>query len=94
MKIALFKNAEYGFSAVYEQNREEFLEEYVRVSQWVDVEFPMRSAEEYVPEQIKVLDSEREKIVEKFSTALAEIDKRKKELLAIPHQPGETHEHA
>jgi len=58
----------------------------IRLSEYVDVEFPPRAAEEVVPEQIAAIDAQLAEVADKFGKALAELKARKAELLAITNQ--------
>lgn len=85
MKIAKYKDVEFGFEVV----GNEFLdnvESYVRISEFVDVEFPPISSDELIQKHVSVLDKAREKVVTEFTRKLADIDRRKSELLSITHQ--------
>lgn len=57
-----------------------------RISEWVDIEWQPRSAEEIVPEQLAALDNDIAEVTEKFGHALAELKARKQELLALTNQ--------
>lgn len=57
-----------------------------RISKFIEVEFPPRTAEEVVPEQIAALDAQIAEVTEKFGRALGELKARKSELLAITNQ--------
>ena len=84
MRIALFKNTEFGFDSIGGK----YLEagsNYVRTSEYVEVEFPPRMADEVVQDQVKALDAERQLVIAKYVKTLANIDERKARLLALTH---------
>ncbi len=83
MKVAKFKSLEYGYESVSDEGLDH-LPNYVRLSEYVDVEFPPLGRDEVIQKQVSALDAVRERIVEEFTGKLAEIDRRKQELLALP----------
>ena len=84
MKIAKFKSTKFGFEAVSEEGLDGN-EEYVRVSEYIDVEFPPRQQAEVVAEQVAAIDIETEKLKDEFSARLNALGARKQELLALTH---------
>lgn len=93
MKIALFENVEYKTKSVWEAGNHEdgpeaFMpKSYVRISDWIDVEFPSRLAEEVLSTKLARLDKAEQEIHAKFHEALTAIKQRKQELLALTHEP-------
>lgn len=63
-----------------------YAKEYTRVSEFVEVEFPPRSAEEHVPEQLAVLDTAESELRSKFAAKLAEISSERAKLRALTHE--------
>ena len=59
---------------------------YVRISGWVDVDFPERSAEERVPEEIAQLDAQAEEVKREFAAKLRAIAEAKGTLLALTQE--------
>lgn len=86
MKIAKFKSLGHGYETVHTKALDG-CDGYVRISEYVDVEFPPLADAEMINNAIVALDRRREKIVDEFTDKLAEIDQQKSELLAITHQP-------
>ena len=84
MRIAKFKSIEYGFitiaSSIYEEE-----ETYIRISEYVDVDFPMIDTAEQVKSELAVLDMQEKKIMAAAASKIEEIHKRKKDLLALPY---------
>lgn len=54
-----------------------------RISEFVEVDFPDRSREEMIPEQIAKLDKEIAEEKERFSRVIERLNQRKSEILAI-----------
>ena len=63
------------------------IEGYFRVSEWVDVDFAERRAEDIIPQQIAALDRKAEEVKAEFTRKLQEIAQARASLLAITHQP-------
>lgn len=63
------------------------IEPYIRISEWVDVDFAERRAEDIIPQQIAALDRKAEEVKAEFTRKLQEIAQARASLLAITHQP-------
>lgn len=85
MKVALYKDVQYGFETVSGPSLDNS-QEYVRVSEFVNVEFPKLSDEETVRKQLAALDEMRGEVSRKFAAALKEIDQRKASLQALTYE--------
>ncbi len=86
MKVAKFKNVEYdNIEIVSDESREKW-ENYVRTSEYIDVEFTDRKQSEVINEQVAALDKVAEELGNKYMEGLAEIKQRKEELLALTVQ--------
>lgn len=59
---------------------------YVRVTEWVDVEFPDLGAEDLVPAQLAMLDRKAEEVKAEFTAKLREIAEARASLLALTHE--------
>ena len=59
---------------------------YVRISEYVEVEFPDREKAEYIKEEINLLDKMADEIRAKATEGLSNINRRKEELLALEHK--------
>ena len=57
--------------------------EYVRQSEYLDLDFPERDLAEIVPEQVAMLETAKEKLHEKYVVACVQIDEKISRLLAI-----------
>lgn len=83
MKCALYKSpGEYGHMIVSESSRY-FDENYTRISEDVDIDFPPLSQATIVNSEIAVLDIKRAELVTEFTQKLNTIDRRKSDLLAL-----------
>ena len=58
----------------------------IRVSEWVDVEFPPLAPEVIVPARIAALDRQAEEVKAEFTAKLREIADAKASLLALTHE--------
>ncbi len=58
----------------------------VRISEWVEVDFPPRAPEEVVPAQLAALDREAEAVRKEFTDKLHKIAERRASLLALTHE--------
>lgn len=82
MKIALYKRNEY--TLVNKAN--DWLEndaDYIRLSEIVDIEFPLLTPEVLVPRQLEILAKAEAELVTKHLEALASLQSRRKDLLAL-----------
>lgn len=93
--VALFKHMQFGFITVHGNTSAELasmrqdapsLNDYVRVSDVVEVELPPLSDDAVVAGAIKALDETRAEISREFARKLDEIDRQKADLLALTHQ--------
>jgi hypothetical protein len=60
--------------------------DYTRVSEYVEVTFPPRPPEEYVPEQVATIEKQMEQCTAKYAQVMAELKTRKADLLSITLQ--------
>lgn len=86
MKVALYKEVTGGWETVSIGDNLEGSTTYVRISEFVDVEFPRLKDEETVRKQLDALDTVRAEVSRKFAAALREIDARKSSLQALTHE--------
>ena len=85
MKYAIFKCQKYQYETIDNKHFEK-VSGYIRMSEYVDVEFPPLPDEEVIPLEIAALDKERDDELAKHLTKLENIAERKSKLLALPHQ--------
>ena len=58
----------------------------IRISEWVEIEFPPLPLSVTVPAQIAALDREAKTLKQEFAERLHEIAERKASLLALTHE--------
>jgi hypothetical protein len=85
IKLAIFKSKDSEFITVIDEIAE-YWEDYVRISEYVEVEFPDREKAECVKEEITILDKMADEIRAKATEGLNNINRRKEELLALEHK--------
>lgn len=59
--------------------------DYVRISEYVDVEFPTRSKDEVIEKQLAAINAAETALRNKFQTALNSIERQRAELMALPN---------
>ena len=94
MKIALYRHtlsADCSYETICNESSGRFSTG-VRISEWIDVDFPLRNAEEFVPEQLAVLDKAEAELRDKFAKKLQEIAERRAKLRCLTYQPPEASE--
>lgn len=84
MKIARFKNMEMDYFSICDWTEEMTPDSFIRVSEYVDVEFVEYSDQELVDKQIAVIDKQIQTVQAATSVKLDELEQRKAELLALP----------
>jgi len=72
-----------------ESDAYEHMDDFVRITEYVDAEFKERPAEEVIPESITIYDSLKKAVNEEHAKAVATIDEKIAQLRAITHQPEE-----
>jgi len=89
MKIALFKNAGYELATpVPAGGWMEGDKIFIRISEYVDVEFPPISDGEIIQKRLDALDHAETELRTKFQDALGGIERQRQELRAITLQPA------
>ena len=83
-RIALF-DSKYGVS-VYQDVQEMYLTDYVRITEYVEVDFPDFPLETVVGNQVSYIDKQIDEIKNKAMDEIAELQTRKAELLALKHE--------
>ena len=84
MKIALYKSLKYNFESVYKAvGGMEYDYDYLRLSEIVDVDFPMLPDVDLVKAQVNALDNAIEKEQADSHVRIESMNQRKQELLAI-----------
>lgn len=59
---------------------------FVRVSEYIEVEFPLRPAEQVIPAQLAALDAKEKELRGEFLTKLNEIAEQRAKLKALTHE--------
>lgn len=76
MKIALYKNVKHDYETVHGDGLEGCVD-YVRLSEWVEVEFPRLRADETV---LEALDKNEQELREQFQRSLERINRQRQDL--------------
>lgn len=86
MRIAVFKmlRTSHPFETIKDESWEKHMaDDYVRISEYIDVEFPRLKSEEVVQKQLDALDTMEKEVRTKFQAALNTIEQQRQELRAI-----------
>ena len=90
MKIALFKSIEYGWTmpaAQHDNGSDPHLGSYIRITEYVDVDFPPRAPEEIVPAQLAAIDKAEKEARAEFQLKLNAFAEARANALALTHTP-------
>lgn len=85
MKVAIFKHLEHDFTLVSD-GLLDGCKSYVRLSEYVDIDFPMITNEAVVTRQVEALEEAKKNIQAQTERKLTEIDRKIGELLALPQE--------
>ena len=88
MKIAQFKSLEYGYESIQDESFED-IDDYIRISEYIDVEFTEINREEIVSAEISVIDKKIKSVNLAANQKVSELERIKAELLAIPDMSNE-----
>ena len=58
----------------------------IRISEWVEIDFPPLAPEQVIPAQLAALDREAEAVRQESAARLLKIAERKASLLALTHE--------
>ena len=88
MQIAQFKHVGDGgdYTCIWKRSmmlKDDNLAGYVRVSEWIEVEFPPRAPDAMIPEEVRQLDAKLEELKADFAKKVTAIEAAKANLLAI-----------
>ena len=89
MKYAQFKDPHYGYISVIGREDDELERGYaddVRISEWIEIDFPPLSQAEAVQAQLVALDAEQRKLVAERLDALQKIAEARAKLLSLTHE--------
>ena len=86
MKLAGMKHAEFGFTSACEEVLDGH-SEWIRLTEFVEVDFPELPPEETVQIQLDALEREEQKETARHAAVVSDIEDRRSKLLAITHNP-------
>jgi hypothetical protein len=89
MKIALYRpTGRSDYTIVLESSdfRDDARDDYIRVSEVVDVDFPERSHDEVVAQELSSIDNQIKTVQVAAEVKLNELKQRRDELLALEYQ--------
>lgn len=85
-KLAIFKQLDRGYESVCNERFDTF-EDYVRLTEFAEVEFRPLAGDEVVQKQLNALDRAEGELRNKFQAALNTIEQQRQELRAITYRP-------
>ncbi len=83
MKLAIFKSIEHGYQTIDDEDFES-INGYIRISEFVDVEFPLLPTGDLIAKEVSLLRDEKKKIQAETEIKLNNVDRKIGELLALP----------
>ena len=84
LKIAVFESeGKYPYRSILTEGEAAHLSHMTRVSEWHEVIFNFRAADELIPERVKAVDAKINEITESALREVANLQEFKKDLLAI-----------
>jgi len=86
-RLALYKSTEHGFECTANESFEE-VSGYVRLSEYVDIDFPDLPSSDIVAKQVAALNEEIQRVQADTERKLNGLRQQRDELLALP-QPTE-----
>jgi len=87
MKLALYRNVTASSELVFEDLDDKYLTDYVRISEFIDVDFPPLDNEKIVKKQVSKLREEKKRVQAETQLELNVIDRKISKLLSLP-EPG------
>ena len=89
-KVVLMKNMKHNFESItetYDGDLSYYLDnEYVQLSEIIEIDFPELSDEVVIKNQVSALDNQITKVMADSEVQITELKARKQELLAITHK--------
>jgi hypothetical protein len=92
MKYAQFKDMKFGWINVVGRHESDLERPYcdtVRVSEWIEIDFPPLPDNEVVPQQLAALDRKQQELVREHLAALQKIADQRAKLLCLTHEVAE-----
>lgn len=89
-RVYLYQHLKYSWTAVFERSGDEappVMEDYVRISEGVEVNFPRLTQDDGIQEALKSLDKAEHKARMDLARALSDIADKRASLLSLTHQP-------
>ncbi len=83
MKLAIFKSIEHVYQTIDDEDFES-INGYIRISEFVDVEFPLLPTGDLIAKEVSLLRDEKKKIQAETEIKLNNVDRKIGELLALP----------
>lgn len=85
MKLALWRNLKCGYDTSHGDGLEGS-EDFVRLSEYVEVDFPMLPAADVTEKQVSALDREIREVTTEFAEKLQRLKNMRANLLALTHE--------
>ena len=93
MKIVLYKNVAHNYDGINKFNGEDRFpfndDEYVVMSEIIDIDFPMLNEKTLIDNQVAIIDKQMTKVRADAEASITALEGRKQELLAIGHEVKE-----
>jgi len=86
MRVATFTHLGSSYLCVWQESmmrKDGALPGYVRISEWVDVDFPPRAQAEVVPEELAQIEEKAQELKSDFAKKMGALEERRAQLLAI-----------
>jgi len=84
MKLALHRSVTSAMELVFEDLGDKCLHDYVRISKFIDVDFPLLDNEKIVKKQVSKLREEKKRVQAETQMELNAIDRKISKLLSLP----------
>lgn len=84
IRIAMFSHTTYKYDELCTWDREEDSKDWVRISEWVEVDLPERSPQVVLDKHLHNLALHETELRADMMEKLQKVEKRRKELLALP----------
>ena len=88
MKYAQFKDPHYGYISVIGREDDDLERPYgddVRISEWIEIDFPPLPQADVVQAQLAALDAQQRELVAEYLQKLQKIANARAKLLALTH---------
>lgn len=92
MRLAKFRSIRAGYFTVIEEESLPYRKDCVRVSEWVDIEFPPMSAAEIAAAQKEAIAAAEKQILDEFESARARLRREAEQMIPPANMKVITHE--